>query len=416
MRSQAKDVSSPISRRNFLKTASYAAMAACAGMAGCRSMDEPVQVGILHSLSGTMAISEAALRDAAMLAIEEINQAGGLLGRSIVPIVEDSASDLLRFQDRAEKLLVQDKVCSIFGCWTSASRKAVLPVLEKHNGLLWYPVQYEGNECSRNVIYTGSTPSQQIIPALTWLQKQGRRRFYLLGSDYIFPRIANQIVRLHLHNSGGTVVGEQYVPLGSRDFAASLKEIRMARPDVVFSTINGDGNRGFYKQFREAGITAKDLPVMAMSLAEAEVRSIGTALTEGHLASWSYFQSVDTPENRRFVAAFKDRYGDRRVTDDPIEAAYFQVHLWASAVAKAGSTETDAIRAGAAGQKYSAPQGPVFIDARNRHTWKMARIGEIQANGQFNMLYSSPEPLRPDPWEPALNSGRNCEWGSGKTS
>jgi urea transport system substrate-binding protein len=357
-----------------------------------------------------MAISEAPLRDAALLAIEEINTAGGVLGRQVLPIVEDAASDPRRFRERAKKLLVEDRVGSVFGCWTSLSRKAVLPVFEQYDGLLWYPVQYEGNECSRNVIYSGSVPNQQIIPAIDWLHSAGRRRFYLLGSDYIFPRTANAIVHKRLKEIGGTVVGEEYIPLGDRDFSATVKKVATARPHVIFSTINGDSNLAFYKQLAKAGVRAKDVPVIAMSVAEIEIRQIASEYTTGHFASWSYFQSIDTPENRRFVDNFKDRYGDRRVTDDPIEAAYFQVHLWAQAVEKARSTRIDDIRAAAAGQQYNAPQGRVTIDRENRHTWKMARIGEVQEDGQFKIVHTSESLIAPSPWDSDLNHGAQCDW------
>ena len=402
-------------RRQFLLGAGAAGIGVGMVKFGFRSSPDTIKIGILHSLSGTMAISEAPLRDAAVLAVEEVNQRGGLLGKRVEPVVEDAASDPDRFQMLAEKLLAQDRVSSIFGCWTSISRKKILPILQQHDGLLWYPLQYEGNECSRNVIYTGSTPNQQILPAVDWLYGRGRRRFYLLGSDYIYPRTANRIVERHLNEIHGVVAGTEYVPLAEQDFQTTIKRILAARPDVVFSTINGDSNRGFYKALRKAGITAKDLPVMATTLAEAEVRRIGTALTEGHLSAWAYFQSVDTLDNIAFVKKFKDRYGDRRVTDDPIEAAYFQVHIWALAVAKAGSTDVNAVREAVSGIKFNAPQGPVYIDPQNRHTWKMFRIGEVGENGQFNILHSSGNPVDPAPWDSALHSGMACDWETGHT-
>ena len=406
-----------LTRRQFLAAAGGAGLACLTGAYGCKSKAESntITVGILHSLSGTMAISEAALRDAAMLAIEEINAAGGVLGRRVVAIIEDAASDPVRFPQRAEKLLVQDKVCSVFGCWTSQSRKAVLPVFEKHNGLLWYPVQYEGNECTRNVIYTGSAPNQQITPALEWLRSQGHNRFYLVGSDYIFPRIANKIAQNDLVRMGANIVGEEYLPLGHKDFDETIKRVIAAKPTVIFSTINGDSNLAFYKQLSRASVTAKDIPVMAMSIGEVEVRQMASAYTNGHFATWSYFQSVDTPENTRFLTNFQKRYGDRRVTGDPIEAAYFQVHLWAQSVKKAGSTQVDAIRAAAGGQTFRAPQGSISIDVENRHTWKMVRIGKIRDDGQFDIVHTSERAIAPKPWDASLNNGMQCEWASGKT-
>jgi len=406
-----------LGRRQLLSAAGSAGVLGLAPwLAGCRRGEDAIKIGILQSLSGTMAVSEASLRDAAMMAIEEVNAAGGVLGKSVVAIVEDPASSAARFQERAEKLLAADRVCSVFGCWTSLSRKAVLPIFEKHDGLLWYPVQYEGGECTRNVIYTGSSPNQQILPALAWLRSTGRRRYFLLGSDYVYPRTANRIVRRYVDGVGDTVVGESYVPLGSRDFEATVREVTAARPDVIFSTINGGSNLAFYKQLASAGVTARDIPVMAMSVAEVEVRSIANEYTTGHLAAWSYFQSVDTPENARFVRSFKDRYGARRVTSDAIEAAYFQVHLWAQSVRKAGSTAPDAIRAAAAGQELAAPQGLVSIDPENRHTWKRARIGEIQADGQFKVLDTSADRIAPQPWDAFLGDGQRCDWKTGRTS
>jgi urea transport system substrate-binding protein len=406
-----------LTRRQFLATAGGAGLLCLTGSYGCKSSAprNTITVGILHSLSGTMAISEAALRDAAMLAIEEINAAGGVLGKQVRAVVEDAASDPVRFPRHAEKLLVEDKVCTVFGCWTSQSRKAVLPVFEKHNGLLWYPVQYEGNECTRNVIYTGSTPNQQITPALEWLHSQGHNQFYLIGSDYIFPRTANKIAQNDLARLGARIVGEEYLPLGHKDFGETIKRVIAAKAGVIFSTINGDSNLAFYKQLSRSGVTAKDLPVMAMSTGEVEVRRMASAYTTGHFAAWSYFQSVNTPENIRFVANFQNRYGDRRVTGDPIEAAYFQVHLWAQSVKKAGSTQFDAIRAAVAGQTFSAPQGAISIDPENQHTWKMVRVGKIREDGQFEIVHTSERAIAPKPWDASLNNGMQCDWTSGRT-
>jgi urea transport system substrate-binding protein len=399
-----------MTRRQFAWSA-----AACigGGLTACSRARDPIRVGILHSLSGSMAIVETSLRDAAMLAVEQINAGGGVLGRIVEPVVEDGSSDPDRFQLLANKLLTADKVCSIFGCWTSSSRKSLLPVLQAHNGLLWYPAVYEGNECSRNVIYTGSAPNQQIIPAVDWLFARGARRFYLIGSDYVYPRTTNRVVSQHLAEIRATVAGEEYVPLDVDEFDGTIRRIRAARPDVVFSTL-AYANRSFYRAFTKAGIAAKDLPIMAMAVTEAEIRRIGTMWTEGHLATWAYFQSVDTPENVAFVGKFKERYGERRVTDDPTESAYFQVHVWAEAVRKAGTTDVNAVRESVAGLRFAAPEGPVHIDAENRHTWKTWRVGEVQHDGQFRILSSGSEPLRPDPWNPVLNGGSACDWKTGQ--
>ncbi|GAW94341.1 urea ABC transporter substrate-binding protein [Calderihabitans maritimus] len=371
-----------------------------------------IKVGILHSLSGTMSISETSLRDAELMAIEEINAAGGVLGRKIEPIVEDGASDWPTFAEKAKKLLERDKVATIFGCWTSASRKAVLPVVEKYNGLLWYPVQYEGLESSPNIFYTGAAPNQQIVPAVDWLLKQGKKRFFLLGSDYVFPRTAHQIIKAQLKAEGGIVVGEEYTPLGHTDYSTIINKIKAAKPDVIFNTLNGDSNVAFFKQLQAAGITAEDIPTMSVSIAEEEIRGIGAEYMKGHYAVWNYFQTTDTPENREFVKKYKAKYGKDRVTDDPIEAAYFQVYLWAEAVKKAGSTDVDKVREAAKGLEFKAPEGLVRIDGENQHTWKTVRIGRIDANGQFEEVWSSGEPVRPDPylknyeWAKELKQGR----------
>lgn len=325
---------------------------------GGKEEENVIKVGILHSLSGTMSISETSLRDAELMAIEEINANNGVLGKKIVPVVEDGASDWPTFAEKAKKLLERDKVATIFGCWTSASRKAVLPVVEKYNGLLWYPVQYEGLESSPNIFYTGASANQQIVPAVEWLLKQGKKRFFLLGSDYVFPRTANKIIKAQLKAMGGEVVAEEYTPLGHTDYSTIINKIKTSKPDVVFNTLNGDSNVAFFKQLNAAGITAKDIPTMSVSIAEEEIRGIGPEYVKGHYAVWNYFQSVDTPENKEFVRKFKERYGQNRVTADPIEAAYFQVYLWAKAVEKAGSTEVDKVRQAAKGIEFKAPGGP----------------------------------------------------------
>ena len=360
-----------------------------------------------------MAISETSLRDVELMAIEEVNAKGGVLGRKIEAVVEDGASDWPTFAEKSKKLLLDDKVCSVFGCWTSASRKAVLPVFERNNGLLWYPVQYEGNECSHNVFYTGACPNQQIEPAVTWLLQNRGKKFYLLGSDYVFPRTANLIIKSQLKSEGGQLMGEEYTPLGHMEYSTVINKIRAAKPDVVFSTINGDSNVAFYKQLRNAGVTAHDIGVMAVSVAEDELRGIGGGVAEGHYAAWNYFQSVDTPQNKAFVAKFKSRFGQSRVTDDPIEAAYFQVHLsWAQAVKKAGSTATDAIRKAAGGQQFDAPEGLVTIDARNNHTLKTVRIGQVLPTGQFKIVYSSKSPVVPEPFDRVAPT-YTCDWTRG---
>jgi len=359
---------------------------------------ESIKVGILHSLTGNMASSEQPLIDAALLAIEEINQNGGILGRQIEPIVEDGASDESTFARKIEKLLTQDKVCSVFGCWTSASRKAVLPILEKERKLLWYPMQYEGYEKSPYIVYSGAAPNQQILPAIDWCLQRSWKKLFLVGSDYVFPRVANKIVKKHLERHGGECVGEEYIPLGQwKHIQSIVSKIKEVQPDAIFNTINGDSNIPFYRQLAEE-ITSKKIPVMAVSIAEVELRLIGTKFTSGHYGTWCYFQSIETPENRKFVEAFKKRYGTERVTSDPIEAAYFQVYLFAEAIKKTGSFDFDQIRKAVRGMTFNAPGGSVCVDPENQHVWTTARIGEIQPDGQFKVVWSSENWIRPDPF------------------
>jgi len=359
---------------------------------------DAVQVGILHSLSGTMAISEVSLRDAELMAIEEINADGGVLGKQIEPIVEDGASDWPTFAEKARKLLQQDKVATIFGGWTSASRKAMLPVVEQNNGLLWYPVQYEGMEESPNIFYTGATTNQQIVPAVDWMLENQGKNIFLVGSDYVFPRTANKIVNAQLKAKGGSVVAEEYTPLGHTDYNTIISKIKAEKPDAIFNTLNGDSNVAFFKQLKDAGITSEDIPVMSVSVAEEEIRGIGTDVLEGHYAAWNYYQTTDTPENKTFVENYKAKYGEDRVTGDPIEAAYIAVYLWKEAVEKAGSFEVDEVKKVSDGIEYKAPGGVVKIDGETQHIYKTVRIGEVQADGQFKEVWNSGEQVKPDPY------------------
>lgn len=355
-----------------------------------------VPVGILHSLSGTMAISEAPLIEAELMAIAEINQTGGILGKLIDPTIEDGASEPAFFEAKAQKLIQQDRVTTVFGCWTSASRKAVLPVFEKFNALLWYPVPYEGLECSKNIFYTGSCPNQQVEPAVTWLLQNKGKRFFFVGSDEVFPRTVNQLITSQLKQQGGIVIGEEYVSLGANEFIEIITKIEQLRPDLVFNTLNGDSNLTFYRQYRESGITAIDIPIVAVSVAEAEIQKIGEAAA-GHYACWSYFQSLDTPKNQRFVQNFQAQYGAARVTSDPIEAAYTQVYLWKQAVELAASFEVDRVRVAAYGQSFEAPSGLVTIEP-NHHVGKACRIGKVLPTGQFEVVGGSDELIKPLPW------------------
>lgn len=375
-----------------------AASAAAEASSAAESSGETIKVGILHSLSGTMSISEVSVRDATMLAIDEINAAGGVLGKQLVPVVEDGASDWPTFAEKAKKLIQQDEVDVVFGCWTSASRKAVLPVFESLNGLLFYPVQYEGLEESPNIFYTGAEPSQQIVPAVDYLLEQGNKKIYLLGSDYVFPRTANKIIKAQLEAKGGELAGEEYTPLGATEFSTIISKIQAAQPDAIFNTLNGDSNVAFFKQFKDAGFTPESLPVLSVSVAEEEVRGIGADNVAGHLVAWNYYQTTDTPENKKFVEAYKAKYGADRVTDDPIEAGYFGVYLWKLAVEKAGSTDVAAVKAASDGIEFAAPGGMVKLDGATQHTWKTVRIGQIREDGLIDEVWSSGEPVQPDPF------------------
>jgi len=359
---------------------------------------QTIKIGMLHSLTGTMAISEKSVVDAYQLAIDEINQRGGVLGRQIEPIVVDGRSDWPTFAKEAERLITQDKVSTVFGCWTSASRKTVKPVFEKYNHLLIYPVQYEGLEMSPNIVYTGAAPNQQIIPAVKWSLDNLGNSFYLVGSDYVFPRTANEIIKDQVTSLGGKIVGEDYILLGSTDVKAIVQKIVKAKPTVILNTINGDTNLAFFKELRAAGIGPDTIPTMSFSIAEEELRSLSSAKIAGDYAAWNYFQSIDGQDNGDFVKRFKAKFGQERVTSDPMEAAYFGVYLWASAVEAAGTDDVNAIRNNLKNQSINAPEGIVYIDGETQHTWKSVRIGKIQENGQFQVVWNSEKPIRPVPY------------------
>ncbi|MCA1994211.1 MAG: urea ABC transporter substrate-binding protein [Coleofasciculus sp. S288] len=375
---------------------------------------DTIKVGILHSLSGTMAISEKSVVDAELLAIEEINKAGGVLGKQIEPIQEDGASDWPTFAEKAKKLIDQDKVVSIFGCWTSASRKAVLPVFEEKKHMLWYPVQYEGQECSNNIFYTGAAPNQQIEPSVDWLLENKGKEFFLVGSDYVFPRTANTIIKAQLEAKGGKVVGEDYLPLGNTEVTPIITKIKAALPNggVIYNTLNGDSNVAFFKQLQGAGLTPDKYPTMSVSIAEEEVKAIGVDYLKGHHAAWNYFQTVDTPANKKFVEAFKAKYGAERVTNDPMEAAYIAVYLWKQAVEKAKTADDlEAVRKAAYGQTFDAPEGTVTLES-NHHLAKFVRIGEVGDDGLFKIVNSTDKAVSPVPWNQfvAETKGYACDW------
>ncbi len=403
-------------RRGWLKQSGK--MVAVAALPGCgpfvSNRQSTVKVGLLHSQTGTMAISETSLRDAELMAIEEINAAGGVLGYQIEPIVEDGRSRFLEeFPRKARKLLVEEKVVAVFGCWTSSSRKAVLPVFEELNGLLFYPLQYEGNESSKNIIYTGATPNQQILPALDWLTSEAggsHKRFYLLGSDYVYPRTANYIIKKYLESLNATVVDVQYAPLGQRDFKDFVKAIQKSDPDIIFSTINGESNVGFYSDLSAEGITADKIPVVATSVGEDELRSLLPSQIQGHYSAWTYFQSLDIPKNNQFVERWKRELGHDRVTDDPIEAAYTAVYLWKLAAEKAGSFDVNKVRKALGSVELEAPSGKIKIDPKTQHAYKRFRLGRVRADRQFDIVHQSADWIAPFPYPQLAFPGWKCDW------
>lgn len=379
------------------------------------SSGDTIKVGILHSLSGTMAISEKSVVDAEKLAIKEINEAGGVLGKQIEAIVEDGQSDWDKFSEKAKKLIEQDKVVTVFGCWTSASRKAVKPVFESKDHMLWYPVQYEGQECSKNIFYTGAAPNQQIEPSVDWLLEEYKGKpFFLVGSDYVFPRTANTIIKAQLEAKGGKHVGEEYIQLGSTDVTPVIAKIQAALPEggVIYNSLNGDTNVAFFKQLQGKGLGPDKYPSMSVSIAEEEVKAIGVEYLKDHYAAWNYFQTVDSPESKKFVEAFKKEYGEDRVVNDPMEASYIMVYLWKQAVEQAGTADDlEKVRAAAIGQEFAAPNGPVKV-AGNHHISKTVRIGKIGEDGLFEIVNSTDGPVEPIAWNQFVKDtkGYACDW------
>ncbi|HHA0036344.1 TPA: urea ABC transporter substrate-binding protein [Yersinia enterocolitica] len=404
--------------RNLIKVFALSASVVSLGVAFGTLAADTIKVGILHSLSGTMAISETPLKDMALMSIDDINAHGGVLGKQLEPVIVDPASNWPLFAEKARQLLTQDKVAVVFGAWTSVSRKSVLPVFEELNGLLFYPVQYEGEEMSPNVFYTGAAPNQQAIPAVEYLLSEdggAAKRFILLGTDYVYPRTTNKILRAFLHSKGiqDKDIEEVYTPFGYSDYQTIVSNIKKFSADgkiAVISTINGDSNVPFYKELANQGIKATDVPVIAFSVGEEELRGIDTKPLVGNLAAWNYFQSVDNPTNKKFVEqwkayakAHKLPNADTAVTNDPMEATWVGMHMWAQAVEKAKSTDVDKVRAAMAGQTYPAPSGfTLTMDKTNHHLHKPVMIGEIEANGQFNVVWQTDAPIRAQPWSPFI--------------
>ena len=385
--------------------------------------DDTIKVGILHSLSGTMAISETALKDVALMTIDEINAKGGVNGKKLEAVIVDPASNWPLFAEKARGLLSQDKVAVVFGCWTSVSRKSVLPVFKELNGLLFYPVQYEGEELEKNVFYTGAAPNQQAIPAVEYLMSEdggGAKRWVLLGTDYVYPRTTNKILREFLHSKGvkDSDIDEVYTPFGHSDYqtiVANIKKFSQGGKTAVVSTINGDSNVPFYKELGNAGLKATDVPVVAFSVGEEELRGIDTKPLLGQLAAWNYFQSLQNPVNAEFVAKYK-AYAKAKnlpnyqtaVTNDPMEATYVGMYMWKQAVEQAKSTDVDKVIAAMGGQKFAAPDGfTIEMDKTNHHLHKPVFIGEIQPDGQFNVVWKTKGPVRAQPWSPFIKGNES---------
>ncbi|MBI1846759.1 MAG: urea ABC transporter substrate-binding protein [Candidatus Rokubacteria bacterium] len=387
-----------------------------------------IRVGVLHSLSGTMAISEGPLKEVVLMALDEINRDGGILGRPVEAVVEDPASNWDLFAEKAKKLLLQDRVAAIFGGWTSVSRKAMLPVLERSNGLLFYPVAYEGHECSRNVIYSGATLNQQATPAIDYLMSPdggSKRRFYLLGTDYVYPRTANRILRAYLTRVKGVSdsgIAEEYTPFNHQDYrtiVGKIKSFGAAGDAAVINTINGASNVPFFKELANQGVTADRTPTMSFGFAEVELQTLDVKPFVGHLASWNYFMSLKTPENLRWVTAWKAlarRAGisdSLAVTDDAMMHAYLHVHLWAKAVQKAGSPDVERVLTALEGLDIRSPTGKYKVDEQNHHTWKPVYVGKIRDDGQFDVIWRTRDWVRPDPWSQVAYPGRGCDWSEG---
>lgn len=369
---------------------------------------ETIKVGVLHSLSGTMAISETTLKDTVLMMIDEQNKKGGLNGKMLEAVVVDPASNWPLFAEKTRELISKENVDVIFGCWTSVSRKSVLPVIEELNGMLFYPVQYEGEESSRNVFYTGAAPNQQAIPAVDYLLSEdggSAQRVVLLGTDYVYPRTTNKILRSYLHSKGiaDADIMENYTPFGHSDWQTIVSDVKKfasaGKKTAVVSTINGDANVPFYKELANQGIKAEDIPVVAFSVGEEELAGLDTAPLVGHLAAWNYFMSVDAPENDAFIKTWKSFIkDDKRVTNDPMEATYIGFKMWAQAVEQAGSTDVDAVRQAMYGQKVKNLTGGVAVMNTNHHLSKPVLIGEIQDDGQFDVVWKTEGTVVGDAW------------------
>ena len=418
-----------LNRRQFIKYSSLAVgtgiLAACTGGASSTGDEDlgenPIKVGVMYSTTGTIAIVEKSLQDATFLALEQINtgtgpwegNGEGIEGRKIQKVVVNPDSNWDLYNQMSKRLIDEDQVVTVLGCYTSASRKSVLPVFESKDSILYYPVYYEGNECSSNVFYTGAAPNQQITDSIPYCNENFGPRGFFIGSDYIYPKESNRIAKAELEKIGGKVVGDEYSPLGTTEFITIINKIKQAKPDFVLSNLVGDSIPAFYRQYKDAGITADQIPIMAYPTTEEEIQAMGSEYAEGHYTSFNYFQSVDTPENQAFVEQFKEKFGNNRVTNGVMEAAYFQTFFMAQAMRdilqEGGELNTKTIREATRGQEFNAPQGLVKIDPDNYHSYLYSRIGKWGADGQAEIVFATPAAVKPIAWSQTLYPGRVCE-------
>ncbi|MGF1540724.1 MAG: ABC transporter substrate-binding protein [Pleurocapsa sp.] len=421
-------LSSGLSRRKFIKYTSLAVgtgiLAACSGGASSTGDEDlgenPIKVGVMYSTTGTIAIVEKSLQDATFLALEQINtgtgpwegNGEGIEGRKIQKVVVNPDSNWDLYNQMSKRLIDEDKVVCVLGCYTSASRKSVLPVFEEKDSILYYPVYYEGNECSSNVFYTGAAPNQQITDSIPYCYENFGPRGFFIGSDYIYPKESNRIAKAELEKIGGKVVGDEYSALGTTEFITIINKIKQAKPDFVLSNLVGDSIPAFYRQYKDAGITADQIPIMAYPTTEEEIQAMGAEYAEGHYTSFNYFQTVDTPENKAFVEQFKEKFGNNRVTNGVMEAAYLQTFFMAQAMRdilkEGGEINTKTLREATRGQEFQAPQGLVKLDLDNYHTYLYSRIGKWGPDGQAEIVFATPAAVKPIAWSQTLYPGRIC--------
>ncbi|MFR3600307.1 MAG: urea ABC transporter substrate-binding protein [Bifidobacterium catenulatum] len=393
------------------KNALEASATDASNASSCVDVSGPtIKIGFVNSLSGTMAISETTVNKSLHMAADEINAAGGVLGKQLKVVDQDGKSEPAVFAEKARSLIEKECVAAVFGGWTSSSRKAMLPVFEADNALLFYPLQYEGMESSPNIFYSGAAPNQQIVPALDYLKEQGHKKLFLVGSDYVFPQTANRVVNAYAEGNGMEVVGEEYTPMGSTDFTTIVNKLKSSGADAVVNTLNGDSNVAFFKEYKASGLTADQVPVISMSIAEEEISAIGLENVKGQLTAWNYYQTLDSSENQKFVKNFKAKYGASKPTSDPMESAYTSLYLWKAMVEKAKSFDVDKVKVAADGVTFNAPEGKVTVDGENHHIYKTSYIGRIEDDLLIHTVWQSDGPIAPDPylktysWAKSLNA------------